>query len=76
MVTYRVIGKLVNDDSCKGVCSYSIIALDSDGRNVAEVDDISVNREEVTGLAETMNRNSLSLVHFKDVIEDFLCLKY
>ncbi|MCD7770752.1 MAG: DUF6514 family protein [Oscillospiraceae bacterium] len=69
MVTYKVIG------DCKGVCTYGIIAVDSD-RVLDEIKDISVNKNAVEELAWLMNREQLSLIHFRDAVEDFLVREY
>lgn len=69
MVTYKIV------ESCKGVCTYEIVAVDSE-EIIAEISDISADKEAVAELAELMNRYQLSLIHFKDVIEDFLIKEY
>ncbi len=37
-----------------------------------DVEDLSLNRQEVEELAERCNRLSLSPLHFQDVLEDFM----
>lgn len=69
MVTYKIV------ESCKGVCTYGIVAVDSE-EIIAEISDISADKEAVAELAELMKRYQLSLIHFKDVIEDFLIKEY
>ncbi|MCC8131881.1 MAG: DUF6514 family protein [Oscillospiraceae bacterium] len=68
MITYKV-------TLCKGLSTYGIIATGSDGV-IDEIPDISADREAVYELAELMNREQLSLVHFRDAIEDFLVRVY
>ncbi len=68
MITYKV-------TLCKGLSTYGIIATDSDGV-IEEIPDISVNREAVYELAKLMNREQLSLVHFREAVEDFLVRVY
>ncbi len=69
MVTYKVI------EECKGISTYGIIALDSD-KVVSEIDDISVNRESVEELVCLMNREQLSLIHFRDAVENSIVSEY
>ncbi len=69
MVTYKVI------NNCKGVCTYDIIAVDSD-KVLDEIKDISVNKKEVAELVLLMNHEQLSLIHFRDAVEDFLVREY
>ncbi|MCC8196132.1 MAG: DUF6514 family protein [Ruminococcus sp.] len=68
MITYKVIRR-------KGLSTYGIIAIGSDGL-VEEITDISADREAVYELAEFMNCGQLSLVHFRDAVEDFLVRVY
>ncbi|MCD7846691.1 MAG: DUF6514 family protein [Oscillospiraceae bacterium] len=68
MVTYKVI-------ECKGLSTYGIIAVDSD-EIIEEIPDISANKEAIIGLANRMNHDRLSLIHFCDVVEDFLISEY
>ncbi len=69
MITYKVV------DNCKGLYTYGIIAVDSE-EIIAEIDDVTANRKALTELAELMNRDRLSLLHFKDAVEDFLVREY
>ncbi len=69
MVTYKVF-------RCKGKATYGIVASDSEGCKVCRIDDISANGEAVFRLTELMNREQLSLVHFRDAVEDFLVVEY
>ncbi len=69
MITYRIA-------DCKGKTTYGIIALDSDGVEVAKIDDISANKKAVTELSELMNREQLSLIPFRDAVDDFLISQY
>ncbi|MCD7822866.1 MAG: DUF6514 family protein [Oscillospiraceae bacterium] len=72
MVTYKVTESL---DERKGICTYGIAAVDS-GEILAEISDISANRAALSELSQLMNREKLSLIHFKDVVEDFLFMEY
>lgn len=76
MITYRAVGKRCFSENCNDIFLYSIVALDSGGRKIAEIDDVSADKDAVAELIEIMNRSCLSLVHFKDVIDDFLVMKY
>ena len=48
------------------------IAVEDGRKKLDEVNDISIDREKVKKLAETFNELELSLVHFRDVLEDLL----
>ena len=76
MITYKAVGKKRLKENCKDIFIYSIFALDSDGRRIAEIDDVSADKDAVAELVEIMNRECLSLVHFRDVVDDFLVMKY
>ncbi len=76
MITYRAVAKKCSKENCKDIFAYSVIALDSDGRRIAQIDDVSADKDAIAELIEIMNRECLSLVHFRDVIEDFLVMKY
>lgn len=40
---------------------------------IQTISDISLNKETVIGMAEKFNREELSYLHFKDVVEDMMC---
>ena len=75
MTNYKVIeGELkINEEV---YTTYGIIALENDGEDliiVAEVPDVSTNKEFVEKLARECSESRLSPVHLKDVVEDRLC---
>ena len=51
--------------------SFAICAFCGE-REVARFSDVSTSRESLASLAERCNRGELSLVHFPDIVEDFL----
>ena len=51
---------------------YGIAAVDHESKIVSAASDLSCNESEVAGLVKMCNELELSIVHFQDVIEDFL----
>ncbi len=51
--------------------SYGISAFE-DGKELDRLDDVSPDRIFVEDMAAVFNRTGLSLVHFRDVVEDML----
>ena len=69
---YRVIQTTVTDEDGILYPTYGIEALDQKGNLLEAIPDISLDRFAVLALAEKMNTHHLALVHFWDVVEDFL----
>ena len=65
-MVYKVLEETVTDEEQGQRLTYGIIA------GVAVVSDISDKREAVERLVELLNTRQVPLMHFKDVIEDFL----
>ena len=65
-MVYKVLEETVTDEEQGQLPTYGIIAGD------AVVSDISDKREAVERLVELLNTRQVPLMHFKDVIEDFL----
>ena len=70
--TYRIIQTTVTDEDGTSYPTYGIEAINDRGAVLKSVSDISLNKEAVTALAQKMNTHRLALVHFLDVVEDFL----
>ena len=68
---YVIVEEETECDEYGNVVSYGIAAK-KDGRKLDEVNDISLDRETVKRLAEMFNELELSIVHFRDVLEDLL----
>ena len=65
-MVYKVLEETVADEELGQRRTYGIIA------EAAEVSDISDKRVVVELLVELLNTRQVPLMHFKDVIEDFL----
>ena len=65
-MVYKVLEETVTDEEQGQRLTYGIIA------GAAAVSDISDKREVVERLVELLNTRQVPLMHFKDVIEDFL----
>ena len=70
--TYRVIQTTVTDEDGTPYPTYGIEAVDQSGNVLRSIPDISLDLAAVTALAQKMNTHRLALVHFLDVVEDFL----
>ena len=70
--TYRVIQTTVTDEDGIPYPTYGIEAIDQNGTVLQSIPDISLDLAAVTTLAQKMNTHRLALVHFLDVVEDFL----
>ena len=65
-MVYKVLEETVTDEEQGQRLTYGIIA------GAAVFSDISDKREAVERLVELLNTRQVPLMHFKDVIEDFL----
>jgi len=70
--TYRVIQTEIADEDGILYPTYGIEAIDQNGNILRQIPDISLDKPAVTTLAQKMNTHRLALVHFLDVVEDFL----
>ena len=70
--TYRIIQTTVPDEDGTPYPTYGIEAVDHRGAVLRQIPDISLDEKAVTILAHQMNTHRLALVHFLDVVEDFL----
>lgn len=55
-----------------GIAAYSNSEIDGTATIIASVQDISEDREKLSRLVQTCNCLELSVIHLRDVIEDFL----
>ena len=55
-----------------GIAAYSNPETDGTGAVIASIHDISEDKEKLSKLVQTCNCLKLSVVHLRDVIEDFL----
>lgn len=55
-----------------GIAAYSNSETDGTATIIASVQDISEDREKLSRLVQTCNCLELSVIHLRDVIEDFL----
>lgn len=69
---YRLIEETLFDIDIGNYITYGIELLDESGVVVNRISDIDTNRREVEELCERCNMLSLSPVHFRDVVDDFL----
>ena len=42
------------------------------GRIIDMIDNITLNKDDISYICEFLNRNRIPLVHFRDIIEDFM----
>ena len=68
---YTVIAEALYSEDIGDYISYGI-SVHTEGREVERISDISDEQELVKGLAELCNREGLDVIHFRDVVEDFL----
>ena len=55
-----------------GLVAYADAELDGTATIVASARDLTENRERIEAFARRCNEGKISLVHFDDVVEDFL----
>ena len=70
-VKYTVVEERNSCDEYGNITSYGI-AVRRDGHQLDEVDDVSLDKESVKKLVDMFNELELSIVHFRDVLEDML----
>ena len=68
---YILIRDTYSDDNGNHT-GYGIVAVDHESKIVSAATDLSCNKDEVARLVQMCNELELSLVHFQDVVEDFL----
>ncbi len=76
MMRYEVMEERLYSPDAGWYTGYGIRACRQTGDRlepVLTVSDISLSREQVTGLAERCTKGQLAPVHLKEVIDDFLC---
>ncbi|MBO5024251.1 MAG: hypothetical protein J6D11_08100 [Clostridia bacterium] len=56
----------------KDECAEYGIAAESAGKILERICDVTTDFDEITKLVEKCNKYKLSLVHMKDVVEDFI----
>ncbi len=78
MVKYKVFeGKIAVDGH--EYDTYGIEAVEISGnecKTILRIHDITQNREEVRSLCDKCNKHKLSVMHLKEICEDFLCEHY
>lgn len=76
MITYGVVKETYllgeNEREAYGLVAYADAEEDGTATIVALASDLTDRRELVEALAVRCNRGNLSLIHFDDVVEDFL----
>ena len=70
MITYKVLTTTIVVEDEKHI-TYGISCTD-DKKEIARIEDISVNKEEVEKTVEKFNNNKLEPEHFNDAVEDSL----
>lgn len=65
-MVYKVLEETVTDEEQGQRLTYGIVA------GAAEISDISDKRDVVERLADLLNTRQVPLMHFRDVVEDFL----
>lgn len=71
MIKY-VATELAMEDESFNSCIFHGIAALGDGQVMDIITDISSNRQAVLTLVEMLNKYSASLIHFKDIVYDFI----
>lgn len=75
-VTYGVVKEVYllgeKQRNAYGLVAYADAEQDETATVVASAHDISSDMESVRELAERCNQGNLSLIHFGDIVEDFL----
>lgn len=72
---YRVVSCVLSDRESGLYRTYGIEACEN-GKTVALVQDISLDRDAVAKLVRACNRERLEVVHLADVVDDFLADPY
>ena len=70
---YSIIKSRMSSEDLVMYITYGIRAS-QDGKILAEIKDISPDFKAVQALADKCNRYQVSLLHFQDVVEDFILL--
>ncbi|MBQ7958039.1 MAG: lipocalin/fatty-acid binding family protein [Clostridia bacterium] len=60
-----------NEKTSDGRSVYSIICSDKNGKIIFKTSDITSDKIKAEDFCELLNRNSVSVVHFCDVLEDY-----
>ncbi len=68
---YQVIAQEKEIPDAGLVITYGILATDEQGKEVC-IPDVSTYRRIVDEMAERFSREQVSLVHIRDIVEDFL----
>lgn len=55
-----------------GIAAYADAENDGTATVLQSINDITSDREKIQALVETCNRLKLSIIHLRDVVEDFL----
>lgn len=71
-VTEEVYSLGGNSRKAYGIAAYSNSEIDGTATVLTSVNDISSDREKLEELVQICNRSELSLIHLKDVINDYL----
>lgn len=70
-VFYKIVSGKKSTDDFKEVTVYGI-ALVSDGCETQKISDISSERGFVENIAQKLNSQNVSEVHFRSIVEDFV----
>ncbi len=63
--------EMVMDETCERVKTYGIILLTAE-KEIFRVPDVSPNKDHVKDLVFLLNQKEASVLHFREIIDDFL----
>ena len=71
-VKYHSTCKLYFNEETGGYISSGIAATDADGEILELIEDVSTDHHFVEKIIMKLNKNSVSLIHFKDIVLDLM----
>lgn len=71
-MTYTLKTNKIRNEGDKVFTVYGITAIDEKNRVINSVDDIFVDKVKAERFIELCNKNQLSILHLKDVIDDVI----
>ena len=73
---YKLTTDFVYDEEKKKYVTYGIAAVDTFGRVIKSFSDVFFDKAKAEQLIALCNKEKLSLIHLKDVVEDALAEQY
>lgn len=71
MIKYVATKLEVKDEASRDYILHGIAAM-GNGQVIESIDDISTNQQAVLSLVDRLNQCEASLIHFKDIVYDFV----